>query len=136
MPPERLGEIVAVGKSAGRRDRPHRLVRREQQTLRQLHALVEHIARRRCPDARRELPHEVRPAQLRRARQPIDIEIGRQVVVDQRQRLAECRRDFRSAWNGVLVIRMLANLTEALRDAARAVLPVLVGRPIPRVWTC
>ncbi|WP_245479529.1 urease accessory protein UreD [Hansschlegelia zhihuaiae] len=41
-----------------------------------------------------------------------------------------------TAWNGVLVVRMLARLSEALRDAARAVLPILIGRPLPRVWTC
>lgn len=41
-----------------------------------------------------------------------------------------------SAWNGLLVVRMLSPLAEHLRDAARAVLPVLTGRPLPRVWTC
>lgn len=41
-----------------------------------------------------------------------------------------------SAWNGVLVVRMLGSLAERLRDAARAALPVLAGRPLPRVWSC
>jgi urease accessory protein len=41
-----------------------------------------------------------------------------------------------SAWNGVLTVRLLARLSEALRDAARAVLPLLTGRPLPRVWAC
>lgn len=41
-----------------------------------------------------------------------------------------------SAWNGLLVVRLLACLAERLRDAARAVLPLLMGRPLPRVWSC
>lgn len=40
-----------------------------------------------------------------------------------------------TAWNGVLVIRMLSDLTEHLRDAARTLLPVLIDRPVPRVWS-
>lgn len=41
-----------------------------------------------------------------------------------------------SAWNGLLVLRLLSPLAEALREAARAVLPVVMGRPLPRVWSC
>ncbi|MFC7051636.1 urease accessory protein UreD [Hansschlegelia quercus] len=41
-----------------------------------------------------------------------------------------------SAWNGMLVVRFLAARTEALRDASRSVLPLLLGRPLPRVWSC
>jgi urease accessory protein len=42
-----------------------------------------------------------------------------------------------SAWNGMLVTRLLANNAAALRLAATAVLHVLRdGRPLPRVWLC
>ncbi len=42
-----------------------------------------------------------------------------------------------SAWNGMLVARMLADSAAALRLAATAVLHVLRdGRPLPRVWLC
>lgn len=41
-----------------------------------------------------------------------------------------------SAWNGMLVVRLLAPSSERVRDAARALLPLLLGRPLPRVWTC
>lgn len=41
-----------------------------------------------------------------------------------------------TARNGMLVVRILARLSEALHDAARAVLPILIGRPLPRVWCC
>jgi urease accessory protein len=41
-----------------------------------------------------------------------------------------------SAWNGLLVLRMLSPSAERLREALRAALPVLIGRPLPRVWSC
>lgn len=41
-----------------------------------------------------------------------------------------------TAWNGLLIVRILGALTERVRDAARAVLPILIGRPLPRVWSC
>lgn len=41
-----------------------------------------------------------------------------------------------TAWNGMLVARILSASAERLRDAARAALPILLGRPLPRVWTC
>jgi urease accessory protein len=42
-----------------------------------------------------------------------------------------------SAWNGMLVTRLLAGNAAALRLAATAVLHVLRdGRPLPRVWLC
>ncbi len=41
-----------------------------------------------------------------------------------------------TAWNGMLVMRILSPSAERLRDAARAALPILLGRPLPRVWTC
>jgi urease accessory protein len=41
-----------------------------------------------------------------------------------------------SAWNGMLVVRFLAASSEALRDASRSLLPLLLGRPLPRVWSC
>ncbi|GLK68069.1 urease accessory protein UreD [Hansschlegelia plantiphila] len=41
-----------------------------------------------------------------------------------------------SAWNGMLVLRLLSPFGERLRDAAHAVLPLLLARPLPRVWSC
>ena len=41
-----------------------------------------------------------------------------------------------TAWNGMLVARILSPLAETLREAARAALPILLDRPLPRVWTC
>lgn len=41
-----------------------------------------------------------------------------------------------SAWNGALVVRLLAQSSEPLRDAARALLPLIAGRALPRVWAC
>ena len=42
-----------------------------------------------------------------------------------------------SAWNGMLVTRLLADNAAALRLSAAAVLHVLRdGRPLPRVWLC
>ncbi len=42
-----------------------------------------------------------------------------------------------SAWNGMLVTRLLADNAAALRLMATAVLHVLRdGRPLPRVWLC
>lgn len=41
-----------------------------------------------------------------------------------------------SAWNGMLVLRLASAHAEALRDASRAVLPLLLARPLPRVWSC
>jgi urease accessory protein len=42
-----------------------------------------------------------------------------------------------SAWNGMLVVRLLAATSAALRAAVIAVLHVLRGgRPLPRVWMC
>jgi urease accessory protein len=42
-----------------------------------------------------------------------------------------------SAWNGLLLVRMLAPDGAALRIAVRKVLEVLrAGRPLPRVWLC
>ncbi|WP_081629255.1 urease accessory protein UreD [Methylopila sp. M107] len=41
-----------------------------------------------------------------------------------------------TAWNGMLVARILSVSAERLRDAARAALPTLIGRPLPRVWSC
>lgn len=42
-----------------------------------------------------------------------------------------------SAWNGMLVTRLLANNAAALRLTTTAVLHVLRdGRPLPRVWLC
>jgi urease accessory protein len=41
-----------------------------------------------------------------------------------------------SAWNGMLVVRLLSPSAEAMRDASRGLLPLLLGRPLPRVWSC
>jgi urease accessory protein len=42
-----------------------------------------------------------------------------------------------SAWNGMLVVRILGNTSAAVRIAVIAVLRVLRGeRPLPRVWLC
>ena len=41
-----------------------------------------------------------------------------------------------TAWNGLLVVRILSRAAHLLQDAVRAVLPVLIDRPLPRVWTC
>ena len=41
-----------------------------------------------------------------------------------------------TAWNGMLVVRLLSGASEPLRDAARAVLPLITGRALPRVWSC
>lgn len=41
-----------------------------------------------------------------------------------------------TAWNGMLVARMLSGSAERLREAARAALPILMGRQLPRVWSC
>ena len=41
-----------------------------------------------------------------------------------------------SAWNGLLVLRMLSPSAERLREALRAALPLLIDRPLPRVWSC
>jgi urease accessory protein len=42
-----------------------------------------------------------------------------------------------SAWNGLLVTRLLASSAAALRLTTTAVLHVLRdGRPLPRVWLC
>ena len=42
-----------------------------------------------------------------------------------------------SAWNGMLIVRMLAATGAALRASVIAVLQVLRdGRPLPRVWLC
>jgi urease accessory protein len=42
-----------------------------------------------------------------------------------------------SAWNGMLIARILAASGAALRAAVVAVLRVLRGeRPLPRVWMC
>lgn len=40
-----------------------------------------------------------------------------------------------TAWNGMLVARILSPLAERLKQAARAALPILAGRPLPRVWS-
>ena len=42
-----------------------------------------------------------------------------------------------SAWDGMLIVRMLAADSASLRAAVIAVLAVLrEGRPLPRVWLC
>ena len=42
-----------------------------------------------------------------------------------------------SAWNGMLVVRILGNTSAAVRTAVITVLRVLRGeRPLPRVWLC
>lgn len=40
-----------------------------------------------------------------------------------------------TAWNGMLVARILSPLAERLKRAARGALPILTGRPPPRVWS-
>lgn len=40
-----------------------------------------------------------------------------------------------TAWNGMLVARILSPLAERLKQAARSALPILAGRPLPRVWS-
>lgn len=40
-----------------------------------------------------------------------------------------------SGWNGLLVVRMLAGAAHHVRAAARDLLPALIDRPLPRVWT-
>ena len=41
-----------------------------------------------------------------------------------------------TSWNGLMILRMLSPSAERLRDALRDVLPILIHRPLPRVWTC
>ena len=55
-----------------------------------------------------------------------------------RSALADCPIECAaSAWNGMLVVRMLAPDSASLRHAATLALNVLrQGRPLPRVWMC
>ncbi|MEM1306757.1 MAG: urease accessory protein UreD, partial [Pseudomonadota bacterium] len=41
-----------------------------------------------------------------------------------------------SAWNGKLVVRIIGATGQAVRGAMERVLPVVTGRPRPRVWNC
>ena len=41
-----------------------------------------------------------------------------------------------TSWNGLMILRMLSPSAERLRDALRETLPILIHRPLPRVWTC
>lgn len=54
-----------------------------------------------------------------------------------REMLAGCRGDGGvSAWNGLLVARLLAPSAEALRTDLIALVERLRGSPMPRVWNC
>jgi urease accessory protein len=42
----------------------------------------------------------------------------------------------RSAWNGMLVARLIAPTGQALRADLMRLVEALRGEPMPRVWTC